>query len=73
MAESVNHKRVQRLMQKIRLRALIRTKKRFHNVPGVSDVHVPNVLHRDFCATALNQKWATDITEFNVNGHKLFH
>ena len=41
-------------------------------VPGMSDVHVPNVLQRDFCATAPNQKWATDVTEFNVNGQKLY-
>ena len=72
MAEPVNHKCVQRLMQKMGLRALIRAKKRSRGVPGVSDVHVPNVLQRDFCATAPNQKWATDITEFNVRGHKLY-
>jgi putative transposase len=72
MAEPVNHKCVQRLMQKMGLRALIRAKKRFRHVPGMSDAHVPNVLQRDFCATAPNQKWATDITEFNVNGHKLY-
>lgn len=71
-AKPVNHKCVQRLMQKMGLRALIRVKKRLRGVPGVSDVHVPNVLQRDFYATAPNQKWATDITEFNVNGHKLY-
>ncbi|WP_165491608.1 hypothetical protein [Stutzerimonas kirkiae] len=38
----------------------------------MSDAHVPSVLQRDFCATAPNQKWATDVTEFNVNGHKLY-
>jgi len=72
MAEPVNHKCVQRLMQKMGLRALIRAKKRSRHVPGMSDVHVPNVLQRDFCATAPNQKWATDITEFNLNGQKLY-
>ena len=71
MAEPVNHKCVQRLMQKMGLRALIRAKKRSRHVPGMTDVHVPNVLQRNFCATAPNQKWATDITEFNVNGRKL--
>ena len=71
MTEPVNHKCVQRLMQKMGLRALIRAKKRSRHVPGTSDAYVPNVLQRDFCATAPNQKWATDITEFNVNGHKL--
>ena len=72
MAEPVNHKCVQRLMQKMGLRALIRSKRRSRHVLGVSDAHVPNVLQRDFCATAPNQKWATDVTEFNVNGHKLY-
>jgi putative transposase len=72
MAEPVNHKCVQRHMQKMGLRALIRAKKRSLYVAGLSDVHVPNVLQRDFCATAPNQKWATDVTEFNVNGQKLY-
>lgn len=72
MAEPVNHKCVQRLMQKMGLRALIRAKKRSRHVSGMSDAHVPNVLQRDFCATAPNQKWATDVTVFNVNGHKLY-
>ena len=56
MAEPVNHKCVQRLMQKMGLRALIRAKKRSRNVPGMSDVHVPNVLRLNFCATAPHQK-----------------
>ena len=72
MAEPVNHKCVQRLMQKMGLRALIRAKKCTRYVPGVSDLHVPNVLKRDFFARAPNEKWATDITEFNVNGQKLY-
>jgi len=55
-----------------RLRALIRAKKRFQKVSGLSDVHVPNVLQRDFFAKAPNQKWATDVTEFNVHGRKLY-
>ena len=71
-AEPVNHKCVQRLMQKMGLRALIRAKKRSRQVPGISDAHVPNVLERDFCAAAPNQKWVTDVTEFNVHGQKLY-
>ena len=58
MAEPVNHKCVQCLMQKMGLRALIRAKKRARHVPGISDAHVPNVLQRDFCTTAPNQKSA---------------
>jgi len=63
---------VQRLMQKMGLRALIRAKRRFRHVPGMSDVNVPNVLQRDFFAEAPNQKWVTDVTEFNVHGQKLY-
>ncbi|MBX9888768.1 MAG: IS3 family transposase [Flavobacteriaceae bacterium] len=32
----------------------------------------PNILERNFKAAAPNQKWATDITEFNVSGNKLY-
>ena len=72
LAEPVNHKCVQRLMQKMGLRALIRTKKSPRHMQGVCDVHVPNVLERNFCASAPNQKWATDVTEFKVKGEKLY-
>ena len=72
MAKPVNHKCVQRLMQKMGLHAVIRAKKRSRNVPSISDAHVPNVLKRDFFAASPNQKWVTDVTEFNVKGHKLY-
>jgi putative transposase len=72
MAQSVNHKCVQRMMQSMGLRALIRGKRRLRHPAGASDVHVPNVLARDFSTTAPNQKWVTDITEFNVKGNKLY-
>ena len=71
-AEPVNHKCVQRLLQTMGPRALIRTKKRSRNVPGISDLHKPNILKRDFFAKAPNEKWATDITDFNVRGQKLY-
>jgi hypothetical protein len=55
MNEPVNHKCVQRLMQKMELRALIRAKKCSRHVLGISDAHVPNVLKREFCASAPNR------------------
>jgi len=63
MAEPVNHKCVQRLMQKMGLRAVIRAKRRSRHVSGISDAQVPNALKRDFCATGPNQKGVTDVTE----------
>ena len=32
----------------------------------------PNLLNCDFTATALNQKWVTDVTEFQVGQEKLY-
>ena len=72
LACPVNPKRVQRLMQQMGLRSLIRAKNRYRRTYDLCDVHVPNVLQRDFQATASNQKWVTDITEFNVKGQKLY-
>lgn len=59
-------------MQKMGLRALNRARKRSREVPSVSNVHVPNVLQRNFFAKAPNQKWVTDVTECNVNGQRLY-
>lgn len=60
------------MMQSMGLRALIRAKKRLRHPAGASDAHLPNILKRDFSATAPNQKWVTDVNEFNVKGHKLY-
>lgn len=38
----------------------------------MSDARVPDVLQRDFCAAAPNQKWATDVSELNVNGDQRY-
>jgi len=69
---STNSTRVAADTEELRRRVVIRAKKRSRYVSGMSDVQVPNVLKRDVCATAANQKWATDVTEFNVNGNKLY-
>ena len=67
----VNHKRVQRLMQGLGLKSLVRPKK-YRSYKGEIGTTAPNVLQRQFKATALNQKWVTDITEFSVAGEKLY-
>ena len=33
---------------------------------------MPNILERNFKTNQPNQKWATDVTEFNVSGNKLY-
>ena len=67
----VNHKRVQRLMLLLGLKSLVRPKK-YQSYRGHEHVLVPDNLQRRFYAARPNQKWVTDVTEFNVRGNKLY-
>ena len=67
----INHKTILRLMKVLGLKSLIRVKK-YKSYKGERGKIAPNILQRDFKAKQPNQKWATDITEFNVNGKKLY-
>lgn len=58
---NINHKRVLRIMRKYKLLSLARKKKQvFHS--GKESVVCPNLIQRDFQASAPNQKWFTDVT-----------
>lgn len=67
----INHKTVLRLMKTLGLKSVIRVKK-YKSYRGENGKIAPNILQRQFRAEAPNQKWATDITEFNVSGTKLY-
>ena len=67
----INHKTVLRLMKTLGLKSVIRVKK-YRSYKGQQGKIAPNILERNFKAEAPNQKWATDITEFNVLGNKLY-
>jgi putative transposase len=67
----INHKTVLRLMKSLSLKSKIRVKK-YKSYKGEQGKIVPNILERNFKASAPNQKWATDVTEFNVSGNKLY-
>ncbi len=71
LGQRVNHKTVQRLMGQMGLRSLVRPKK-YRSYKGAAGRVAPDLLKRQFAAEALNQKWVTDITEFNVAGEKLY-
>ncbi len=66
----VNHKTVQRLMNGLGLKSLVRPKK-YRSYRG-EYACAPNLLDRQFDAAQPNQKWVTDVTEFNVRGEKLY-
>lgn len=67
----VNHKTVQRLMKQLGIVCRVRMKK-YHSYKGEVGKVAPDLLKRDFEATAPNQKWITDITEFSLFGQKLY-
>lgn len=67
----INHKTVQRLMWELDLKCMVRIKK-YRSYKGEVGKIAPNILKRDFHASAPNQKWTTDITEFSLFGAKLY-
>lgn len=67
----VNHKTVQRLMTELSLRSLIRVKK-YRSWKGETGKAAPNILSRNFSASKANEKWVTDVTEFSLQGKKLY-
>lgn len=68
--EQINHKKIQSLMRMLGLKSLVRPKK-YRSYRG-QWADIPNILNRQFHATLPNQKWVTDVTEFNVRGEKLY-
>jgi transposase InsO family protein len=68
---AINHKTVQRLMGQLQLKSLVRPK-RYRSYRGEVGRVAPNLLKRKFNAQRPNQKWVTDVTEFNVDGQKLY-
>lgn len=46
--------------------------KKYRSYKGEIGKIAPNILKRDFHASAPNQKWTTDITEFSLFGAKLY-
>ena len=67
----LNHKTVQKLMAQLGLKSMVRAKK-YNSYKGEQGKAAPNILERDFTARKPNEKWATDVTEFKVNGKKVY-
>ena len=62
-------KRVHRIMKKLGIQSVIRKKKKKY-VSSPPETTAENKLCRDFYASAPNQKWSTDVTEFKIPGEK---
>lgn len=68
---TINHKVVLRLMKEEGVTSQVRQKK-YRSYRGTVGRIAPNLLRRNFAATAPYQKLATDITEFSVFGRKVY-
>ena len=61
----INHKTVQKLMGQMSLKAKRKTQ-HYRSYKGEIGRVAPNVLNRDFRASAPNRKWATDVTQVKI-------
>lgn len=68
----VAKKTVLKLMRQLGLVCQVRRRKRYRSYRGKVGKVAPNLLNRNFTATAPNQKWVTDITEFAVGDRKVY-
>lgn len=67
----INSKTVFKLMHSCGLKCMVRIKK-YRSYKGEYGKIAPNLLLRDFIADKPNQKWVTDITQFEMFGVKCF-
>lgn len=69
---SVGKQLVRRLMHPLGLVCHVRRRKSYRSYAGEVGKVAPNMLNREFTATAPNQKWVTDITEFAVGTCRVY-
>ncbi|MEY5110928.1 IS3 family transposase, partial [Salmonella enterica subsp. enterica serovar Corvallis] len=68
----VSEKVVRRLMAQERLVVRTPRRRRFSAYAGDPTPAVPNLLNRDFHASAPNTKWLTDLTEIHIPAGKVY-
>ena len=68
----VAKKTVLKLMRGLGLKCIVRRRRGYNSFKGEVGIVADNRLNRDFTATAPNQKWVTDVTEFRVGDRKVY-
>ena len=69
----INHKKVKRLMSKLHLFGIaIRKKIKYSSYQGTIGKIKPNLVKRHFESIMPDRLWFSDITEFHLNGQKLY-
>lgn len=69
---NINDKKVRRLMSRMGLKAKKRNKRRYSSYKGTVGKIADNLIQRDFFANKPNEKWYSDVTEFNHFGTKIY-
>lgn len=69
---NISEKVVRRLMKQESLVPVVRKRRRYGSYMGEISPAPDNVLNRDFSASAPNEKWLTDITEFQIPAGKVY-
>ena len=59
-------------MVKLGLKPLKRNKRKYSSYKGTVGKVADNIINRDFEADKPNEKWYTDVTEFNLRGEKVY-
>ena len=67
----INRKKVLRLMAKLGLRA-VKKKQKYHSYVGEVGHIADNLINRDFAASKPNEKWTTDVSQFNCTFAKCY-
>ena len=67
----INHKTVRRLMKELGLQCFVRVQK-YRSYKGEVGKICDNLLNREFEAEKPNEKWVTDVTQFNVLDTKIY-
>ena len=65
MGSKINHKKVQRLMNRMGLKGK-RPKEKYHSYRGEVGKIADNIISRDFKADKPDEKWTTDVSQFNL-------
>ncbi len=68
----VNIKAVRRLMRRMNLHGIKRNKRKYSSYKGTVGTIADNIIKRDFYADQPDQKWYSDVTEFNLRGEKTY-
>ena len=67
----VNHKKIQRLMSKLGLKGKV-PKEKYHSYKGDVGTVADNLINRNFKSDKPNQKWSTDVSQFNFSWGKCY-